>query len=625
MRILILLLVVAAAGGAAYFLLDTDANEQAPGDDPTADEPRREEERPELSGSGDGSAADAPSAALTGTGEIVGVVQIGGNPAPARVELRLVSQVELSVPGAGMAGIMKSWIDRILDAGMATGPADDTYEADADGAFRFRRLTAGFYEVRAIDDDGRQGVVTASLPAQGARVAVTVELPAGDITLKGRVVRADEKPFHGWVVVQPAAQSSGPFMVATGATAPVDADGRFEVAGLMAGDVIISAFQPGELRAMGAPVRLPYDGEYTLTIGAAGGTIHGKVIAQDTAEPIEGAMVIGGRGDPRSGLTIRSATTGPDGRFSLAVGAGNGGMFVRADGYVAPPVQLRSGSEDEVVVTMTPVAHIKGRVLTKAGAPVGGIAVMAVPADMGRGGFATVSATTADADGNFELTDVNPLSGTATVFALGKGFASPGMQNLDEPAGALVVTVEAGKTLEHDVEVVEAGRVSGRVDAGGKPIAGAIVTVVAESQGGLVVRQFGFGEDAGFGSAVTDGEGQYVLDSIVPDASFQLRRACGRSSDEALGCVQARRRLEAHARHHARDGALARAGGRQQRRGSARRRRRGRRRYTGDRRGELGAHQPGLQHGTGRSRARGSAPEGPRRGADRGGRSRQGA
>lgn len=463
---------------------------------------------------------------IRGRGMIQGVTRRAGEGVPATVELRHVQEIDTRDPFKG--GVETQFIARLLDGGISSKEVIARTETDADGAFAFRGLATGLYELRASVDDGAMGFASAVLPARGARVEASVDIPDGDQALTGRIVYANGTPFRGTVLA--SIGSAFAMMMGGGSKsmpAFTDAEGRFKIAGLTPGRYQVSALIPGVLRVMGAPIQVPYDGEYTLTINAAGTEVKGKVIDAETEEPVAGATVFGGGGDPDSSFSIFTTTSDAAGAFTLTIPAGRGGgMFVRAPAYAAQTVDFGGGGpSSEITVALLRLASLGGRVTAKAGGePVAGVTVFAMGSS-GRGMMPTPGTAVTDADGRFSLEGIDP--GSVKVWALGGGFVSVGLSGGSAFLGATntpyTAELEPGQAGTLDLEAEPAGRVEGRVlTEDGSPIPGAVV----QATGGntmppqLAVAFLGMGQS--WGTAVTDADGAFVIDVLIPGSKYKV-------------------------------------------------------------------------------------------------------
>ncbi|MDA1194734.1 MAG: carboxypeptidase regulatory-like domain-containing protein [Planctomycetota bacterium] len=527
-------IVVALAGAGVAWMLLAEPENDAPrgtgyGGGPAIDEGPGE--APGLKGAGDPEVARLP-AHVRGRGIVAGVVHRGGHPVAGHVELRHVQEIDPDAPFKG--GVEMQFIARLLDAGMSSKAAVAQKRTGADGAFAFENLAPGLYEIRAEVDDGAVGLASATLPADGARVGVRVEVPEGDQALVGKISYADGKPFRGLVL---AAQGNAFAMMmgggAKGAPAHTDEQGRFRLGGLAAGSYQISALVPGVMRVMGAPITIPYAGEFTMVIDAAGAEVKGRVIDAETEVPISGATVFGGGGDPESSFAIHTTVTDADGLFSLTLpntGRG-GGMFARAPGYAAHTQDFRGGPpQDLVTVALLRLGSVAGRVTSKAdGRPVAGVTVFSAS---GRGGFMGGAIATAitDADGRYVVTDVAP--GAASLHAVGAGVVSIGLSGhvLMQAQTPYVVEVPPGKQATLDLEVGPAGTVAGRVlTEAGRPAEGVVVRASPPEMGPNMVAQM-LGMGMSWGAAVTGPDGAFSLDLLVPGTEYvALAQVAGHS------------------------------------------------------------------------------------------------
>ena len=478
----------------------------------------------------DGGAARMPND-LRGHGTIQGTVLRDGVPTAASVELRHVATLDPDDPFKG--GFETLMIARMLDAGVSRTAVIARDDAGDDGQFVFRGLAPGTYEVRGTTEAGVMGFAPVTVPAYGARVAVTIEIPTGDLALVGRITYADGRPFQGLAVATRFSPNDFSLFFGAGKMAPAstDAEGRFRIAGLAKGSYQLSAVLPGTLRVMGAPIELPYEGEYLLTIQSGGAEVRGTVLRASDEQPIAGATIYGGGGDPSSMFAIFSVRSAADGTFSLTLPTGRGGgMFVKADGFAPQMVDFDGGASRDVIVTMLALARLSGRVTAKSGAaPVAGVTVFAT-ASGGRGmGSAPVTARTG-ADGRYAIEGVAP--GAVRVHALGAGWASAGLSGppFGETITPYAIELEPGQEGTLDLEVVAGGRVRGRVlDETGRPVPGAVVQASAGLGSPQSMAMF-MGAGATFGAVVTDADGAYEIDVLVPGTQYTVvARAPGHS------------------------------------------------------------------------------------------------
>lgn len=472
---------------------------------------------------GDGAFAGGRRALWVGSGGIVGVVTQDGTPAEAAVEVRQVYPLD-------EYGAPPSFWRRLLGALLDPG-AGEVWQPRArsgpDGRYEVTDLAPGTYEVRALGAQGR-GRATAALPARGARVQADIALQPTGCVLKGRVLDAQGAPLGGAFALA-SAPDFHPLQGVVPLAPPVavDAEGRFTLTGLPAGPVGVSAFLPGRLHLRGAPVTLPTEEEVVLRFPAGSRHVRGRVVSAASGEPVAGATVAGGAGDPRTLLVLTGTHSDAEGRFELALVPGDGGIFVEARGFAVALLPLRGVTpEEELVVSLEALAAIQGTVrLRGGGAPVAGVAVRAIP--RGRDGLLTLpAAAPTDERGRYRIEGVIP--GEVSVYALGRGHASVGLAQASQDGfNPLVRRVEPGAVLEVDLEVEPAARAEGRITtAQGEPVVGAVVLPVGTSG---VPRVRG-GLDEGFGApqAVSDASGRYQLDALAPGAQVTIEaRAAG--------------------------------------------------------------------------------------------------
>jgi 5-hydroxyisourate hydrolase-like protein (transthyretin family) len=252
-----------------------------------------------------------------------------------------------------------------------------------------------------------------------------------------------------------------------------------------------------------SPVRLP---NQTLNARSAavvvtvdrGVEISGRVVRPD-GTPVADATVA-----TPTPLMTRTAPTGADGSFTLA-GVASGPQVLTAhssDGNLSsPPVPVTAPAKN-VTITIPRGARIEGRVLDRATQqPVTDFAVNlpsakqfqfpAEPRNTGK----TIHAD----DGHYAIDNVPP--GAVQIYVTAMGYVTGSRGD---------ITAEDGKTVSGiDIQLDRGATISGRVTAGGAPVAGADVRQVAQQ-----MRQMQQMQQMS-GGVTTDADGLYKLDGIA--------------------------------------------------------------------------------------------------------------
>jgi RNA polymerase sigma-70 factor (ECF subfamily) len=192
-------------------------------------------------------------------------------------------------------------------------------------------------------------------------------------------------------------------------------------------------------------------------------TVGGRVVRAADGAPVAGAWITitpNERGPERGAPA--AAVSDADGRFRIAgVTAGRNLLGVVAGDAVTPrPLELvtvAGESVDDLVVRVETAARLRGRVLA-GGRPVAGAGVGVAVGHVAVGGFLAVTGD----DGGFELAQVPP--GEVALYVEG--------HEVTAPRGLRLAPGEARDVI---VEVAALGTVTGRVLAGGTPVAGARV------------------------------------------------------------------------------------------------------------------------------------------------------
>jgi protocatechuate 3,4-dioxygenase beta subunit len=323
---------------------------------------------------------------------------------------------------------------------------------------------------------------------------VVIRLGAGH-ELRGRVLDPDGKPVAGAAVLAGAPQDAWDVGAsAARLRAVADAEGRWSLAGLAAGDVALSAGRPGTVPAPRAVVHVPSVGSFDLVLRPTGAVV-GTVTQKETGAPVEGATVRAtqwGRWSPQ----VAEATTDAAGRYRIdAFPAGGlnelraereGLVFVGADeGWMQTRDRLVvAGGELHQDLVLQRGASVAGRVTSADGPVDGAKVVLRVVAS--QGGVEWSGTTTTAADGTWRLDGVLP--GAAYGEARKDGWWQRGLpaQWWDLPAdgaqGAeLRVAVPESGEVRLDLVLERAPTLRGRVEGPDGPVAGAQVTAAEVS------------------------------------------------------------------------------------------------------------------------------------------------
>jgi protocatechuate 3,4-dioxygenase beta subunit len=368
------------------------------------------------------------------------------------------------------------------------------------GEFTVRAATLGPPPVLEASKEGYATASTSITVGEGeTKSGVAIRLTRGSaVTLA--VVDADRLPVRDVTVaffrmtgesssdLMPVTVCAGPSCNVTGADGTLDlrvAPGRYEIR--LAGDPIVTKAEPNvTIGAKPQPL--------TITV-EHGVEISGRVVysdgtpAPDVTVRVANAMgVSSARSDTGGAFTLRGVRRGPQ-----TVSAETTSRFA------APPKQVTAPAAD-VVITMPKPGKVSGRVVDAVSTrPVTQFSIGLAR----RGGFPSPMAATpfrAD-DGAFSV-DVPPGSFDLQVTAPGYARGS-----------ATGIEIEEGKTVENvEVKLERGARLAGRVTSGGAPVSGA--TVRAQDSGSPAAMMMMSGQ--GQPQAVTDANGDYLLDSLAP-------------------------------------------------------------------------------------------------------------
>jgi protocatechuate 3,4-dioxygenase beta subunit len=344
------------------------------------------------------------------------------------------------------------------------GPALAETVSTADGAFALDGVTPGRYLVRAES----KGFSPASVPVDlgpGETVTTVLRLEPMQL-LEGRVEDRQGQPvaqaaLFAWPLGD---RQAGVVEISSGP------DGRFALAGLAPGPWTVMVEAPGfgtlRLERVDIPARplvLKLEGEARSL---------GGLVLEANGNPANDARVI--LGGPALSLPIETRSN--DKGIFLFHGLGYGHFVVRAvvgdkvSRGISVVIDDATGWLPPVKLTLAPGAMFKGRVVDDLGRPLSGadVELTVSPVDE-----ASELART-DRDGQFSIGPVPPGHYDAWARFAGHGMAKP---------AEAILRAEAVTTL--DLRLARAAQVLGTVlDEGGRPLAGAVVTAMAESATG---------------------------------------------------------------------------------------------------------------------------------------------
>jgi len=326
-------------------------------------------------------------------------------------------------------------------AGILEAVVHEVRRTGADGRFVLGRVAPGTREIRAFAPEHGAASAVVEVPADGARVEVTIVLAAGG-AVEGRV-ETGGRP--GVVSV-----TSAPGQVSR--LADVGTDGTYRVAGLRPGTyaVLLSVegpdgFAPDFSTLKLATVRAGETVRCDLgAAGARGARVAGPV--RIGGEPLGEGQVMAFAAK-RPDETFRMSGLSTDGRYTLEdVAPGSHVIYVVGVGHRL--LEVPAGAREVRLDIDFPALAIRGRVVDASGRPIAGVEVEAVRADLA--GDPDLSTLTANAetgpDGEFELVGLD--SGEYRGEAAKEGFvaASFGPVAAGDP-GPLRLVLRPGGTI----------------------------------------------------------------------------------------------------------------------------------------------------------------------------------
>jgi uncharacterized GH25 family protein len=437
-----------------------------------------------------------------------------------RTEVRLALRRGAAVSGHVVASDGKPVADaRVLYSGASEWgtQADERRDAavtDAKGAFRVEGLPAGTFRFIASHKDfapGSSAMVTLDGASERGGVEIALEAAA---TISGRVVDDAGKGLPS-ARVRVAVKASG-MISAAPRQAYTDDTGAFSIGGLPRKVLELVALHDSgssdlvDVDASGAAAKA-----VELKISVTG-TIAG-IVVDDKGEPIEGAQVSAGpnfRGNRGGGLSMSSwrlrgfprELTDAGGRFTLrglAAGSymvsatrGDRGGVGRMFGGGGEGVEAETGATDLRIV-LAPEGGLKGKVAFADGTVPSAFTI----------GVGWRNEPYSSKDGSFTLDGLAPRDYTVTV--RGAGFDSKQVA---------AVKVTSSELKDVGTIVVARGRsLSGRVVAGGQPVANATVRAGRQvfGDGSSTKAQMGGPPGAGrVKDTTTDAEGAFTLSGV---------------------------------------------------------------------------------------------------------------
>lgn len=442
--------------------------------------------------------ADGVEIAVSATG------RIGGTALDAR-SLRPLTDFSVSYePERGGGGNVMRLVNRAAGRASGTGVGEKHVIHAEDGGFQLEDVPAGTWTV-AVTARGYQPAHVASIVVEEGATKEGVEVkatPGG--SLKGRVTDAKSgRAVPNAAVTREAAGSGTGSVMGLGrimgggdeGEITTDADGRFEVEGLAAGRVKVSAKHPDY--ADGSEVTDLKEGGVSVEIRlVSGGALAGTVFS-DQKQPRPGVDVtLAAAGESGFGRILgggQSTTTDGAGRFRFDhLGSGRYTVSAGSRGKTSNLVDavLQAGeSKEDILLSLAAGTTLRG---TVSGLPDGwksGVMVTATGAD------SFFASTRADAGGRFEITGVPP--GPVTLRAqAGDGLGT------SRSAMKQVKADDAVPVLETEIVFDTGFTLSGRVARAGQPLPNAVVTANLQGGGG---RQ---------AASRTDESGAYRLEGL---------------------------------------------------------------------------------------------------------------
>jgi protocatechuate 3,4-dioxygenase beta subunit len=433
--------------------------------------------------------------ALEKTGTIVGRVQLRGGSIPPAFRVQAFPEANEKQERPGF---------RIM---IGNRPDEDQVFSDPSGSFRVEGIAPGMVTITAKADGKAPG------RKSGVKVISDQVIDVGTLTLddgralRGRVVAAkDDSPIPGATVSLSPPQG---FMMSSGGNnvagmAITGVDGQFEITGLEARTYAIDATQPDySLNSGRVEIGADADTDDFIVKLSRGGTLTGVVRDGQKVPQVNVSVLL--TKIPMAGGP-QTVTTGSDGRYTFEKIAPGEYMVIRAPSGGGPlmliggmkQVTVREGETTVHDLDESAKINLSGRVL-KAGQPVGNAMLFFSPSE-GGGAPTDLKQSRTDAEGRYQV-GLDAAGAYSVVVASGGAMfggrqSGISIQVPDQPNPVVDVTMKA------------AG-ISGRVvNAEGKPVASAIVSVKATAAGE--------GHGRGGMSDQTESDGTFLIEGIDP-------------------------------------------------------------------------------------------------------------
>lgn len=413
--------------------------------------------------------------------------------------------------GRAMAGaVVRSRAEKanplreLLQGGEMFGPQARA-KSDASGHFELADVVPGEVRISAESEGLQPAEVTVTLGPGEALGGLRLVLESGGV-LEGRVVDDAGQGLSPVFVAMVRTETNEMEFAAARLQGVTTADGSFRIAGIKSGKywVMAHSSESGMARE-----------EVTITAGAQrvelvlprGATVRG-VVVDESGRPVGAAWVVARRLSPEGRGGSESSPTEPDGSFTVRnlkpgrhqISAQKSGVGISEEGQ---EIEVTGAGLNGVRVVLHPASTLRGRVLGLEPEDWPRVLVRAIKAE--RGGHYEAPL---DREGRFVFSGLAP--GDWVLFAT---------ESLSGRSISRTVRVEERET-EIEIEFDAADAIAARLLLEGRPVAGAIITLGAETGA------------RGMATTLADGRfelpnvprGSYTLTLIVPDRPFPIQR-----------------------------------------------------------------------------------------------------
>ncbi|MUT65619.1 carboxypeptidase regulatory-like domain-containing protein [Paenibacillus sp. NEAU-GSW1] len=412
-------------------------------------------------------------------------------PIPATVQ-GVVSAVSGGAPIAGAAVNLTNWLG--VHIAQAT--------ADAAGAYSIAGIVPGYYRIAFTAPNFQLSESPLTLtPAENRNLNAALQSNPGSAA--GVVTSASGTPIAGAFVE--ALDNRNNVLCTT--TTAADGSYRFDTLAPADNDRLRVSEANFVTNVIGFRVIAGQTTTVNAVLSPLAGSIGGVITDAGTGTAIAGASI---RVFNSEGVTLQTGSSAPDGSYVIpSLGPGSYSVVFAAEGYAGKTVGaiVNSGAQSPVSVSLELLAGaISGTVTLIDSTPIEDVVIRVFSNNIIIGRVATA------ANGSFLIGNIAP--GNYVVSARPDGFGG-------ETLGA---AVNPGETTELNFRLVPSpGSVTGLItDENGSPLAGAVISVQNNVDGGPVILTRIISESDGIYRISNLASGSYILNVLLANYQNQF-------------------------------------------------------------------------------------------------------